>query len=58
MTHPPPPPPFPQVRRHCVSQVNVAGTNMVDYDFKDVEYMANVSGCHGNVMVARSHDRC
>ena len=31
---------------------------MVDYDFKDVEYMAIVSGCHGNVMVVRSRYRC
>ncbi len=31
-----------QVRRHCVSQVNLAGKNLVDYDYKDVEYMAKV----------------
>jgi len=25
-----------------VSQVNLAGKNLVDYDYKDVEYMAKV----------------
>ncbi len=32
-----------QVRRHCVSQVNLAGTNMVDYNYKDIEFLANAS---------------
>ncbi len=32
-----------QVRRHCVSQVSLAGVNMVDYDYTSIEYLANVS---------------
>jgi len=30
------------IRRHCVSQVDTAGQNLADYEYKDVEYMAKV----------------
>lgn len=39
-----PPPPCLQIRRHCVSQVDTAGQNLADYEYKDVEYMAKVHG--------------
>ncbi len=31
-----------QVRRHCVSQVNLAGHNLADYDYKDIEFISKV----------------
>lgn len=32
----------PQVRRHCLSQVNLAGHNLADYNYKDIEFIAKV----------------
>ena len=32
-----------QVRRHCLSQVDIIGQNLADYFYKDVEYLAKVS---------------
>lgn len=42
-----PPPPCLQIRRHCVSQVDTAGQNLADYEYKDVEYMAKVHAHSG-----------
>ena len=43
---PPPLPPLPicnaQVRRYCVSQVDLTGHTLTDYKYKDIEYMAKV----------------
>ena len=39
---PPPPPPPSQVRRYCLSQVDLTGHTLTDYKYKDIEYMAKV----------------
>lgn len=32
-----------QARRHCLSQIDVTGRKLCDYDYKDIEYFCKVS---------------